>query len=153
MFLLIILVVVPLYAINQYMTRPSSKQQGGTFGNLQLQSTSVDATGATRNGLDLNLHAVVYNPNFFGATVEGANYSVYANGHYVGDGRLAREYDITPQSSQTLVFPVSIGWESAFTTTGSYIAGLGNVTWKANGTADVDVGGVSLSVAFEFATG
>jgi LEA14-like dessication related protein len=147
------LVVVPLYVIAPHTNHPSSKQQGGTFGNLQLRSTSVDVTGLSRKGVNLNLQAVVYNLNGFGATVEGANYSVYANGHYVGEGRLAQEYDITQQSSQTLVFPVSVGWESAITTTGSYIVGLGNVTWKANGTADVDVGGISLSVTFEFATG
>jgi LEA14-like dessication related protein len=103
--------------------------------------------------MSLNLQVVVYNPNSFGATVEAANYSVSANGHYVGDGQLARGYDVAPHSSQTLAFPVNVSWESAFVTTGSYIAGLGDVTWKANGTAKVDAGGISLSVAFEFVTG
>jgi LEA14-like dessication related protein len=112
----------------------------------------VEVTGLGLKGLNLSLQAVVYNPNGFGATVEAANYSVYANGHYVGEGQLAHKFDIAPQSSQILVFPVSAGWGSTFMTTGSYIVGLGNVTWKARGTANVDVGGISLYVTFELAT-
>ena len=153
LFLLIILAVVPLYAIAQNTARPPSTQQGATIGGLQLRSTSVDVAGLGRNGISLNLKAAVYNSNSFGATLEAANYSVYANGRYLGKGQLAQTYEITPQSSQTLVFPVNISWGSAFRTTGGYIVGLGNVTWKANGTASFEVGGISLSVPFEFATG
>jgi len=105
------------------------------------------------NGISLNLNAVVFNPYGFGATLEAANYSVYANGHYIGEGQLAQEYVITPQSTQTLVFPVRVSWESAFLTTGSYLVRMGNVNWKAIGTADVEIGRTPLSVSFEFATG
>lgn len=148
-----VLIVVPLYAMAQYTMHPPSAQQGGSFGNLQLQSTSVDVTGLGGNGINLNLQAVIYNPNGFGATIDAANYTVRANGQYVGEGRLAHEYAVTPQSSQTLVFPISIGWRSAFKTTGSYIANLGSIAWKVDGTASIEVDGFPLSVAFEFTTG
>jgi LEA14-like dessication related protein len=123
------------------------------MGDLQLLSTSVDVTGLSSNGLSLSLKAVVYNPNGFGATLIAANYSVYADGSYMGVGQTAHEYDLAPQSSQTLVFPISISWKSAFQTTGSYIVDLGDVTWKVYGTADIEVGGFPLSVPFEFAAG
>jgi LEA14-like dessication related protein len=113
----------------------------------------VDVAGLSRSGIDLNFQAVVYNPLGFGATIEAANYSVYANGQYVGEGQLAREYAITPQSSQTLVFPLGIGWKSAFRTTGSYIVDLGSITWKVNGSASIEVGGLPLSMPFEFTSG
>ena len=106
-----------------------------------------------RSGISLDLKAIVSNPYGFGVTLEAANYSVYANGHYIGEGQLAQEYVITPQSTQTLVFPVRVSWESAFLTTGSYLVSLGNVNWKAIGTADVEIGRTPLSVSFEFATG
>ena len=153
MFLLIVLVVVPLYAVAQYAIHPPSTQQGGTFGNLQLRSTSVDIAGLGGNGIDLDIQAVIYNPNGFGATIEAANYSVYANGQYVGEGQLAHEYVVTPQSSQTFVFPISIGWRSVFRTTGSYIVSLGTIAWKVEGTASIEVAGLPLSVSFEFVTG
>jgi LEA14-like dessication related protein len=151
-FLLIVLVVVPVYAYID-STRIPSAQQSGVIGNLQLRSTTVEMTGLSRNGVSLNLEAVVYNPNGFGATLKAANYSVYANGHYLGEGQLAHEYDFGPQSSQTIVFPVSVGWKSAFLTTGSYLVDLGNLAWRANGTASIEVVGFPLSVSFEFATG
>jgi LEA14-like dessication related protein len=147
-----VLIVVPLYAMAQYALHPPSAQQGGSFGNLELQSTSVDVTGLGGNGINLNLQAVIYNPNGFGATIVAANYSVYANGQYVGEGQLAHDYALTPQSSQTLVFPIGIGWRSAFKTTGSYIVDLGTITWKVDGTASIEVAGFPLSLAFEFTT-
>jgi len=103
--------------------------------------------------MGLNLEAIVFNPYGFGVTLEAANYSVYANGRYIGEGQLAQEYVITPQSTKTLVFPVRVSWESAFLTTGSYVLSLGNVNWKAVGTADVEIGRTPLPVSFEFATG
>jgi LEA14-like dessication related protein len=153
LFLLIIMAVVPLYVVAQNATHPPSTQQAAMFGDLQLGSTSVDLTDLGRNGINLNLKAVVFNPYGFVMTLEAANYSVYANGHYIGEGQLAQKYAITPRSSQTLVFPVRVSWESAFLTTGSYIVSLGSVNWKALGTADIEIGGNSFFISFEFATG
>ena len=113
----------------------------------------MDITGLSSNGLSLNLKAVVYNPYSFGATLDAANYSVYADGHYAGAGQTAREYDIAPQSSEALVFPISMSWKSAFQTTGSYVVDLGDVTWNVNGTANIEVGEFLLSVPFGFAVG
>jgi LEA14-like dessication related protein len=120
------------------------------LGDLQLQSESVVTTSVGRNGLSLNLSAVVHNPNGFGATLAGANYSVYADGHYVGDGKTNREYDLAPKSSLAVSFPISVGWESAFETTGSYLLNWGHPTWEVSGTAGIEIGGVTLPVSFEF---
>ena len=106
-------------------------------------------TGLNHDGLILDLKAVVYNPNGFGATLDVANYSVYANGHYMGAGQTAQEYDLASRSSQTLVFPISISLKSAFQATGSYIVNWGDVTWKVNGTANIEVGGFPLFMPFE----
>lgn len=151
--LLIILIAVPVYIYGFRSTHPPSTQTEFMIGDLQVRSTSVSITSTGLSGVSLSLKAVVYNPNVIGATLDAVNYSVYANGHYVGTGHTAREYDIAPQSSQTLVFPISAGWGSAFQTMGSYIMNLGSVTWKVNGSANFDVGGFPLFVPFELATG
>ena len=151
--LLIILVAVPVYAYSYHSTHPPSTQQRPVVGDLQLRSTSEDMAGLNSNGLNLNFNVVVYNPNGFGATLDAANYSVYANGRYMGAGQTSHEYDLAPQSSQTLVFPITISWKSAFQTMGSYLVGLGDVTWKVNGTATIEVGGFPFFVPYEFATG
>jgi LEA14-like dessication related protein len=121
------------------------------FGDLQLRSTSVDVTGLGDGGLSLDLDAVIYNPNNLGATLKGANYSVYADGRLVGSGQTKSEYALAPRSSLTLAFPVTVGWNSAFETTGSYLVGLGHVTWSIKGIADSEVGGFAFLVSFELA--
>jgi LEA14-like dessication related protein len=151
LFLLMILAIVPVYAAGFYLSHPPTNQQRTTIGGLQLESTSVGMTGLSQYGPSLNLDAVVYNPNGFGARLDSANYSVYANGRYVGSGLTAHEYDFAPQSTLILTFPVSIGWKTAFHTLGSYILSLGSVTWEVKGTANIEVNGFPLSVSFELA--
>lgn len=136
-----------------YSSHPSMTQPSPLIENLQLRSTSVDIVGLNRTGFSLRLSAVVYNPNGFGAKLDSANYSVYANGQYVGSGETTRGYDIAAQSSQTFVFPVDVGWKSAFEAAGHYVVGLGHVSWEVKGNADVDVGVLHLSVPFEFTVG
>jgi LEA14-like dessication related protein len=150
--LVLVLVILPTYVYAERSIQPPSKQNA-VIGNLQLQSTTVEITGLNLGGPSLNLKAVIYNPYVFGASLEAANYSVYANGHYVGDGQLAHGYDVTSRSSQVLAFPVNLGWMSAFQTTGSYILGGGNLNWRVNGTAHIELGGLTFFVQFEFATG
>jgi len=116
---------------------------------LQLRSTSVGIVRLGPGGPSLALNAVVYNPYGFGATLDEANYSVYADGRYVGNGQTARGFDFPPQSTQTLVFPISLGWKSALLTAGRYVVGLGDLTWKVNGTASIEAGGLPLVVTFE----
>jgi LEA14-like dessication related protein len=140
-----------LVAVN-YSTHQNSTQRP-LIGNIQLRSTSIDIIGVNRTDLNMNLKAVLYNPNGFGATLDTAGYSVYANGHYVGSGKTTQEYDLAPQSSQTLTFPISVGWNEAFKTMESYIANWGHVTWMVNGTAKINIGGLSISEPFEFTTG
>ena len=151
--LFVILIAFAGVAYGYHSIRPPSTQQRPAIGDLQLRSASVAIAGLHPTYMSLNIDAVVYNPNAFGATLDAANYSVSANGGYLGSGQTAHKYDLAPQSSQTLVFPISVGWKSAFKTTGSYIVNLGDVSWEVNGTAIIGVGGLSLSAPFEFTTG
>lgn len=113
----------------------------------------MDVTDLSGTGLSLNLNAVVYNPNDFGVTLDAVNYSIYGSGRYLGNGQTAREYSLDPHSSQTLTFPVSVSWRPIFQTMGNYVVEWGNVTWEVNGTANIKVAGLPLSVPFKFTTG
>jgi len=148
LFLLIILVVMPAYLYYGYVTRPVSAPWS-TVGDLQVRATSVEVTGLAVGGPDLSLTAVVYNPNGFGVSLDRANYSVYANGHYLQSGQITRKYTLGPQSTQTFVFPISIGWSPAFQTLGSYVWAWGSVDWEIKGTASIEAGGFPLTVSFD----
>jgi len=148
LFLVIILVIMPAYLYYGYVTRPESGAWS-TVGDLQIRATSVQVTGLAVGGPVFSLTAVVYNPNGFGVSLDRANYSVYANGHYLRDGQIVQEYALAPQSTQTFVFPISIGWRTAFQTLGAYLLSWGNVNWEVKGTADIEAGGFPLTVSFD----
>ena len=151
LFLVIILVVMPAYLYYGYVTRPVSASWS-TIGDLQIRGTSVQVTDLTLGGPDLSLTATVYNPNDFGASLNSANYSIFANGHHLQDGQIVRKYVLAPRSTATFVFPVSISWRSAFQTFGSYIWAWGNVNWEVKGTASVEVGGLIFIAPFDLST-
>lgn len=136
-----------------YTTYVASRPEGFVFDGVEVRSTSVDVTGLNGKGVGLSLAAVVYNPNSVGATLEMANYSVYVDGHYVGNGQTAKEYDIAPTSTETLVFPIVVGWQSALRTTGYYFAALGKVTLEVKGTASVKALGIALTAPFQLTAG
>jgi len=150
--LLIVAIAVPLYAYGFRSSHPSVSPEY-VVGDFQVRSTSVQITGTGLGGLGLSFKAVVYNPNVFGGTLDSANYSVYANGHFVGTGHTSTVYEVSPDSSQTFVFPVSVGWGSTFVTLGGYIVGLGNVSWKVDGNASIEINGIILLVPFALTTG
>ena len=146
--ILLVTIFLVLLAAN-YSTRQNAPQKP-LISNIQIRSTTIDITGLNSTNLDMNLKVVLYNPNEFGATLETAAYSVYANGHYVGNGKTTQKYDLNPQSSQTLTLPISVGWNAAFKTTETYILNWGHITWMVNGTALIHLGGLSISAPFEF---
>lgn len=148
LFLLLILVVLPAYLYYGYVTRPESASWS-TVGDLQIRATSVQVTGFAIGGPELSLTAVVYNPNGFGVSLERANYSVYANGRFLQNGRIGQEYVLTPQSTRAFVLPVSTGWRTAFQTLGSYLEAWGDVNWEVKGTAEIEAGGFPLTVSFD----
>jgi LEA14-like dessication related protein len=145
--LLIIVIVVPLYAFSYRSTNPPTTLRS-PIGDLQLRSTSVGIANVGYGGPILNINVVVYNPTGFEARLDEANYSVYANALYVGSGQTSHGFDISPQSTQSLTFSVNMSWKSSFQTVRSYITGWGNVTWDVNGTADIEVDGLPLTITF-----
>ena len=151
--LLIILIAGVGITYGYRLSSPPSLHQRPLFGDLELQSASVAVVGVHVTYASLSFDAAVYNPNSFGATLDAANYSVSANGGYLGSGQTSHKYDLAPRSSTTFVFPVSVGWKSALRATGSYMLNLGSVSWEVSGTAVFSLGGLSLSAPFEFTTG
>ena len=142
-------VLVAASAYGYYLSHPQVTQSEPLIGNLQLRSTSVGIDGLNPTRLGLNVKAVVYNPNGFGATLDSANYSVYVDGRYLGSGQTTGKLELAAQSSQTFVLPVSVGWTSGLRAAGRYLLDLGHVSWEVKGNMDVSIGGLSLSVPFE----
>jgi LEA14-like dessication related protein len=151
--LLVVLVVGAAVALAYYAIQPPTSRQEFAIGNLQVRSTSVVVATMHTSYVGLDIDAVVYNPNSFGATLATANYSVSADGRYLGSGRTTHSYVLSPKSSLSVELPINVGWRSAFDETGNYLVNLGHVSWRVNGTAVVEVAGFSVTVPFEFTIG
>jgi LEA14-like dessication related protein len=150
---LMVSVWVSAYDLSMSQQSNNGRQPTAVIGDLELRSTSVQITGANGTDLSLSFKAVVYNPNPIGATVDLVNYTVYADGHYLASESISHEYVVLPESSQTFVFPITVGWKLAVEALGNYVIGLGHVNWEVKGNAIVDVAGVSLTTPFDFTTG
>jgi LEA14-like dessication related protein len=150
LFLVITLVVMPVYLYYGYANRPVTATSS-MLGDLEIRATSVQLTSLALGGPDLSLTAVIYNPNGFGVSLNGANYSIYDDGHYLQSGQITREYALAPESTQTVVFPVTVGWKSALQAFGDYLWGWGDVNWEVKGSASIGVGGILLTVPFDLA--
>jgi LEA14-like dessication related protein len=148
LFLVLILCVMPAYLYYGYMARPVSAPLS-MIGDLQIRATSVQVAGLALSGPDLSLTATVYNPNGFGVSLNSANYSIYANGHYLQSGQIVHKYTLAPKSTQTFVFPITIGWKSALQTMGNYVWAWGDVYWEVKGVASIEVGGLLLTAPFD----
>jgi LEA14-like dessication related protein len=151
--LLVLLVVGAAVGLAYYAIQPPTSGQGFAIGNLQVRSTSVVVATMHTSYVGLDIDAVVYNPNGFGATLTTANYSVSADGHHLGTGRTTQAYVLSPKSSLSVALPIDVGWTSAFDETGNYVVNLGHVSWQVKGTAIVEVAGFSVTVPFEFTIG
>jgi LEA14-like dessication related protein len=151
--LLAVFIMVSAVVYDYGSAHPSGGSQESLIGNLELRSSSVVVKGADDRALAVDIKATVYNPNVIGAALEEANYSVYDDGHYVGSGRTVDAYELGSLSSQTFLFPISVGWGSALDVLGGYVLGWGHLTLEVKGTAIVEVGSLPLTVPFEFTVG
>ena len=142
---------MPAYLYYGYITRPINAPWA-TVGDIQIRATSVQVTGFALGGPAMSLTAVVYNPNGFGVSLNSANYSIYANGHFLQNGQITHRYALAAQSQQTFVLPFSIDWKLASQTLGDYLWAWGDVKWEVNGIATIEVGGFLLIVPFDLST-
>lgn len=107
-------------------------------------------TGVNRTYISLDFRAVVYNPNGFGASLDKVNYTIYASGRYLGRGQMTHGFELAPETTQSLVFPVIVGWGSAFGTVGVYLLSWGRVTFELKGMAEIKLGQFSFAAPFDF---
>jgi LEA14-like dessication related protein len=119
------------------------------FADISLVSSSVQVTGLRTSGISINLAAVVRNPNPIGATIARLNYTVFANGEYVGNGSETGKIVVGPGATLSLDFPVMAPWNAVYGMTEHYFLSGGNIVWLVHGEASVSVGGQSFFASFQ----
>jgi len=98
----------------------------------------------------MDVGMVVHNYGGTTATLESINYSLYANGNYVGSGQQAAiNQGIQPHFGRAMTLPVDMTWGPAWPSVSSVMLNGGQLTLEVMGTCIVKVNGSVHSVPFD----
>lgn len=111
---------------------------------VSLAGVRVVSIGLVSASLEVEL--MVYNPSSVAAILERADYSLYANGIYLGDGTTSKN-EIPPGGTRTIKTPFSLSYSGALEALWSCLK-TDDVTWRVNGTAYYDTPLGSLGIPF-----
>jgi LEA14-like dessication related protein len=114
---------------------------------VSLADVRVVSIGLSSASLELELR--VYNPTSFAAVLDRADYSLYANGIYLGDGKISKQ-EIPPGGTRTIKTPFSLSYSGALDALWSYLK-TEEVTWRVNGTACYETPLGSFGIPFNHA--
>lgn len=81
--------------------------------------------------------------------MDRADYSLYANDVYLGDGTIPRRYDIPPGGTATVITQFESSYSGALKTIRSYLTTGEKISWRMKGTAHIDTSIGMLNIPFD----
>ncbi len=127
--ILVILLIAGLYLFSQI-------QEKEAFKNVEMDFESVEIKGIDLQQMTLNLNLKVHNPNKIPATLDGADYEIYLEGIYIGNGSLNEKITIPSNETKIVRSEVNVRYEN--------LNNLLNITdeiVKNNGKVDIIIKG------------
>lgn len=103
--LLAILVIAGLLLFPQIQEREAFKDV-----KIDFEGVEIKHIGAEQITLNLNLKA--YNPNKIRAALDGADYEVYLNNVYMGNGSINKKITILPYETKIIKSEINIRYEN-----------------------------------------
>jgi len=144
---LIVLCVVGCFAYF-YVYKPIRQREALKDVKISLKDVRVKRIGFTSATLDIRLE--FYNPNSeITATLDRADYSLYGNNIYLGDGKITERVDIPPRGTRTVSTPFELSYSGAIKVVWDYLTKGGHITWRLVGTAYIDTPLGTLAVPFD----
>ncbi|MGB9728090.1 MAG: LEA type 2 family protein [Nitrososphaeria archaeon] len=114
---------------------------------ISLADVRVKSVGLTSASLEIVFR--IYNPNRVTATLDRADYSVYANGIYLGEGHITGKVDVPANNTVTIVSPFDLSYSGALKTVWPYLMSGGKLLWRINGTLHIDTPLGTLDIPFD----
>jgi len=78
---------------------------------FRLADVGIRSMGLT--SAELNIVLEIYNPNDITATLDRADFSVYGNDNYLGDGEITKKINIPPHSKKRISVPFTLDYFGA----------------------------------------
>ncbi len=124
-----------------------SKREALRACEISLADVRVRSVGLTSASLEIVLR--IYNPNTITATLDRVDYSVYANGVYLGYGSITNRVDIPPGSTAYVSSPFELSYSGALKTIWEYLISGGKLEWRIKGVAHIDTPLGALNIPFD----
>ena len=128
----ILIIVGVIFVVIQLLQREA--MQNVQFSLSDVQIRNIGFTSAT-----LEIYLNMYNPNSgITATLDRMDYSVYANGNYLGNGQITQRVDIPPQGTKTVSSMFQVSYAGTLGAVWSALTQGGQIKWNLRGTAYFD---------------
>ncbi len=127
--ILVILLIAGLYLFSQI-------QEKEAFKNVEMDFESVEIKNIDLQQITLNLNLNAYNPNKIPATLDGADYEIYLNGVYMGNGTFNEQLIIPPNETKIARSEVNIKYENL-----NQLLNITDEIVKNNGKVDIMIKG------------
>lgn len=116
--------------------------------DVEISIDGVDVKGLTLSGATLGIRLRMYNPNPFPATLDSADYSLYGNGNYLGNGIIPSRMDIPANGARSVSTDFDLSYGGAAGVLWSALL-EGRVSWRLTGIAHIRTAIGAIDVPFD----
>jgi len=129
----LVAVVLILGSLGLYIYQEHQKREALKNVEIYLADVDVKSIGATSATLEVKLK--FYNPGNTAATLDRADYSLYGNALYVGDGRITEKVEIDPGENKIVTTPFNLSYSGTLGVLWEALRTGGQITWRVVGDA------------------
>ena len=140
-FLVLILVMGGLW-----FTQEAAQREAMRTVQVSFDGVSVKSIGLTSATLTIRLR--MYNPNTITATLDRADYELYGNNNYLGNGVIPQRIDIPAGGTRIVETDFVLSYSGGAGVIWSSLIG-GEVSWRIKGTAYFDTPLGTMNIPFD----
>lgn len=138
---IVILVITGLWSYQQVEQRKALKDV-----QISLEGITPVSIGLTGATLDIKLR--LHNPGTIKATLDRADYSLYGNDNYIGDGVILEKVDIPQGETRIITTEFDLVYRETVKTVWSALI-ESKIDWRVKGTAHFDTLFGTIDVPFD----
>ena len=128
-----------------YFSYEVAKREALKNCEFRLADVRIKSVGLT--SAELNIILEIYNPNDITVTLDRADFSVYGNDNYLGDGEITKKINIPPYNKKRVSVPFTLDYFGAARVIWSALR-EGKVVWKITGIAYIDTPLGTMEIPF-----
>jgi len=148
-FIILIMLIVSLIAVYVFY----SIQERVSFKDVEIEFYSIEIKGIDlkQMTLNLNLNLKCFNPNKIPAVLDGAEYEIYIQNIYIGNGSVSEKITIPPQETKIIKSEANVKYKdlkSLMNAVNEIIKNEGETEIMLKGNVYLDIG-IKIKIPFK----